>query len=312
MQSSRSNRSFVSSEGGLSSRPPSGMSSRKNKYRVVAKTSDVDELLFGPATGSKPMTSNEKLKKQKPAWQKPPASPGSTGRSVSRSGGHTPGSDFFSSVPKQHVPDTPSSVTSLNSPWKRSPTPTSDRSHTKQRLRSKSYTGPKQAMEKCDSPKDSKNDYEFKRYKDKNRMVEHKDSYVDEMLFGKKVQESDFPAPWDKGRKSQQLLWAPSDSSHAMSPQPGTSRPPSAIDRPPSASKSRANSRPGSSLVNHKDSYVDEMLFGPKLQEPSFAAPWEKEDENKKPMILFDYSCPTGISRPVNRKPPTSVKPAWK
>ncbi|XP_038051651.1 RBPJ-interacting and tubulin-associated protein 1-like [Patiria miniata] len=70
--------------------------------------------------------------------------------------------------------------------------------------------------------------------------------------------------------------------------------------------------RTRSRLYKPTPSYVDESLFGPKLQEPDFLAPWEKpEDSRKGPMLTWSppvvgsLSC-TPRSTPPSR-PPSSA-----
>ena len=88
--------------------------------------------------------------------------------------------------------------------------------------------------------------------------------------------------------------------------------------------------------VKYAKSYVDETLFGPKLEAPSFEAPWEDKEDKKKGAPLFwsppvpgSLACTpapdegfrpgSAASRPSSaasrKRPPTptnSTKPPWK
>ena len=86
-----------------------------------------------------------------------------------------------------------------------------------------------------------------------------KPSYVDDMLFGSKLAEPDFSAPWNSST-------------------PGKH---SGVDY--KNYKNRGSSRPGSGthVPRHSATYVDESLFGPKPVDAGWEAPWSKPETKR-------------------------------
>ncbi|XP_072025577.1 LOW QUALITY PROTEIN: uncharacterized protein [Amphiura filiformis] len=156
-----------------------------------------------------------------------------------------------------------------------------------------------------------------------------KSSSVDETLFS--------------SHREKQLSSRPSSASRKSSRQGSRDCPPrtnSAADRTPPIksaltvnSTGRPQSRSGYRVTATK-SYIDESLFGPKLQTPTFDAPWDDDKEEKKrgkplfwsPPVAGSLSCTPDIaddarpasavaSRPSSataNRPPTPSKPPWK
>lgn len=122
----------------------------------------------------------------------------------------------------------------------------------------------------------------------------HTPSYVDETLFGSTPDAASFPAPWDKrsDRKPPVLIFDCTDYRNKQN------RADNATDHS-SEQGHRLGSRPTSAkpkykppTVVHRQSYVDETLFGDRPFEAEWPAPWEKkEDARKKPLLFdaFDY-----------------------
>ena len=90
----------------------------------------------------------------------------------------------------------------------------------------------------------------------------------------------------------------------------------------------RPRSRTGPNKRGFNPSYVDETLFGPKLQQPDFPAPWEKPEDRNKPRPYFcDSSNYTKVfehdsqqlkrptsskSRPSSASKNNAARPAWR
>lgn len=119
-------------------------------------------------------------------------------------------------------------------------------------------------------------------------------SDVDEMLFksfnsmGVKDY-SGYPAAWSKTPKDKKrgkpLLWAPPVGVHQEHKESSTYSLRKSHDLHDPRYKYR--------LSKHTPSFCDETLFGPRLEEPSFKAPWEeKKKMTGRPMLWtpMDYS----------------------
>ncbi|XP_060078051.1 uncharacterized protein LOC132557570 [Ylistrum balloti] len=94
------------------------------------------------------------------------------------------------------------------------------------------------------------------------------------------------PVPVIKQKKQQPLLWAPSNPASAGSHSSRESN--FALKSSHTTLEStKSKYRP----MKHTPTYVDETLFGPRLEEPSFDAPWD-EKKNKQPFLFSstDYT----------------------
>ena len=125
-------------------------------------------------------------------------------------------------------------------------------------------------------------------------------SSVDELLFSshhptRNSEEMSFKAPWDSVKertnksdktRAKPLLWAPSERAAFSS-------------RSQILKSSNRNSLTHDfekhqkyKPLKHTPTYVDESLFGPKLEEPSFRAPWAEKVKRPKPFLFspIDYT----------------------
>lgn len=184
-------------------------------------------------------------------------------------------------------------------------------------------------------------------------------SYADELLFGERPEEPDFKAPWGKSEKKQFVFDATdykameikkqlqsaakkSKSKRMTGPVAADSERVEHMERKirsqlsvrgeQSRPQSRADGTPRSATPStpkkhtkqpkFKDTYVDEMLFGPKPVEPDFRAPWEStkrqtihafDGTNSTPTIHHDGSS---SSRPGSAKRRSStnstLRAPWK
>ncbi|XP_078585871.1 RBPJ-interacting and tubulin-associated protein 1-like [Branchiostoma floridae x Branchiostoma japonicum] len=133
----------------------------------------------------------------------------------------------------------------------------------------------------------------------KTYKVTSNSSYVDEMLFGspsdrRRSNENSFSTPKSKAPP---LLWSPPVYGSKGDTGDRSSRPPSGrLSGTASRSGSRISSMPRTKnkyrLVKHTPSFVDEGLFGSKLAEPEFTAPWEQKDRRGTP-LLWSPGTPT-------------------
>ncbi|XP_078665805.1 RBPJ-interacting and tubulin-associated protein 1-like [Branchiostoma floridae x Branchiostoma belcheri] len=126
-------------------------------------------------------------------------------------------------------------------------------------------------------------------------------SYVDEMLFGspsdrRRSNENSFSTPKSKAPP---LLWSPPVYGSKSDAVAGSrsSRPPSGrLSGSSSRSESRRGNMPRTKnkyrLVKHTPTFVDEQLFGSRLSEPEFAAPWEEKDRRDTP-LMWSPGTPT-------------------
>ncbi|CAH1247533.1 RITA1 [Branchiostoma lanceolatum] len=120
-------------------------------------------------------------------------------------------------------------------------------------------------------------------------------SYVDETLFGspsdrRRSNENSISTPKSKAPP---LLWSPP----VYASGDRSSRPPSGrLSAASSRSESRRSSMPRTKnkyrLVKHTPTFVDEGLFGSKIAEPEFTAPWEEKDRRGTP-LLWSPGTPT-------------------
>ncbi|XP_030075148.1 RBPJ-interacting and tubulin-associated protein 1 [Microcaecilia unicolor] len=105
--------------------------------------------------------------------------------------------------------------------------------------------------------------------------------FVDETLFSSpfrsgRVSVPEFDPPWaEKDTQQRPLLWSPQT--------------PNGIIRDHNASKhlSPVSTSRKYRLKNCFPSYCDEMLFGPKKEEPEWEAPWVKKADKPKPRPLL-------------------------
>ncbi|XP_077990045.1 RBPJ-interacting and tubulin-associated protein 1-like [Glandiceps talaboti] len=139
-----------------------------------------------------------------------------------------------------------------------------------------------------------------------------KNSFVDESLFGKPLDEANFDPPWEDDVKKPKvkvvkpLLWTPpaygSHSARATTPTSNSRR------RPMTPSQIYSNRY---RLKKHTPTYVDETLFGPKLQEANFDPPWAKKEKHRKPQLWSPPVCGSRIelsSRPNSAMSVTSLR----
>ncbi|GFS03549.1 Ras-specific guanine nucleotide-releasing factor RalGPS1 [Elysia marginata] len=166
-------------------------------------------------------------------------------------------------------------------------------------------------------------------------------SFVDESLFGSyhhtRLDEElkSFKAPWEYPKpptprntfavplrtkpvvkpkpKGRPLLWCPSpDSATKLYPKRATGKPDSDSVKSSSNENYMWNTRDHFRRLKHTPTFVDESLFGPRLQEPTFEAPWnERKKGEKRPVkpYLFDPSS-NGMSSEnaaVKRRPATAL-----
>lgn len=129
-------------------------------------------------------------------------------------------------------------------------------------------------------------------------------SSVDELLFTSHHPRHEdvvnFKPPWtetprnkksekDKQPKLKPLLWAPSDNRTSITSQ---------SDRGGGLRMSNKGFHVDADRLNkyrpkkHTASFCDETLFGPRLEEPSFEAPWAEKVKKGKPLIFspVDYA----------------------
>ena len=124
-------------------------------------------------------------------------------------------------------------------------------------------------------------------------------SSVDELLFSshhpRNSEEISFKSPWDSAKektnksdkpRGKPLLWTPTErtSFSARSQILKTSNR-NALTRD---FERHQKYKP----LKHTPTYVDETLFGPKLEEPSFRAPWAEKVKRPKPFLFspIDYT----------------------
>jgi hypothetical protein len=126
---------------------------------------------------------------------------------------------------------------------------------------------------------------------------------VDETLFRSHnftqvhdSQNSSFPFPAKTPKEKKRgppLLWAPT---------PNDEKPNNYHDVKPRINHSSESQR--YRFHNHKPTFVDESLFGPKLEEPSFEAPWAEKKRRPRPVNWappeFSSSRQMTEANPVN------------
>lgn len=146
-------------------------------------------------------------------------------------------------------------------------------------------------------------------------------SNVDELLFGGSQHSGNHhsfgtyhkftPSPaqsdvdWAKRlpspKKDPPLLWAPSSSAEGNRPKIKQAL--TAIDLSSNKNKYR--------LLKHKPTFCDETLFGPKLEEPDFEAPWGDNKKTPTPFLFssMDYKMVPHDQNPepysVDGRPPS-------
>ncbi|XP_029427666.1 RBPJ-interacting and tubulin-associated protein 1 [Rhinatrema bivittatum] len=124
-------------------------------------------------------------------------------------------------------------------------------------------------------------------------------SFVDETLFrssSKDTHVSNFESPWtEKISHPTPVLWGPQTPKSVKS---------ATVSKKPSPmSTARKNKY---RLKSHFPSYCDETLFGPKVEESSWEAPWAKKEDKAKlrPLLWIPLSAPKiQCSRPARSKP---------
>ena len=95
--------------------------------------------------------------------------------------------------------------------------------------------------------------------------------------------------------KGRPLLWCPSPNA-ATHVRTKTKRATAHSDIDRSNGDLLWNTRDNFRRLKHTPTFVDESLFGPRLQEPTFEAPWnERKKGDRRPVrpYLFDTSCGT-------------------
>lgn len=141
----------------------------------------------------------------------------------------------------------------------------------------------------------------------------HTPSFIDESLFGVKVKGETFSAPWNPETKEISFVLDCTDYRN---------RTPSTIASRQLRPGSSDGSRPGSTrpmersnktrvfrkLIHHP-TYVDESLFGPRLDEPDWTAPWENTKLVKAKPLLFDAMDHRLIVEHLNIKPIRATRP---
>lgn len=122
----------------------------------------------------------------------------------------------------------------------------------------------------------------------------HTPSYVDETLFGHPPDEASFPAPWEKQSERKQPILAFDGTDYRNKQARSTQNRAQNSTNHSSEQGHRLGSRPASAktkyrppTIVHRESYVDETLFGDRPFEAEWRAPWEKKEARKKP-LLFD------------------------
>ncbi|GFN87966.1 rbpj-interacting and tubulin-associated protein 1 [Plakobranchus ocellatus] len=152
--------------------------------------------------------------------------------------------------------------------------------------------------------------------------IRAKPSYVDESLFGSQhhtrldEQLRGFKAPWEypkppppkntfatpvhlkvpkkPERKGRPLLWCPTPNAATHMRSKATTTRDSTNASSIASPGCLWNTRDHFRRLKHTPTFVDESLFGPRLQEPTFEAPWnERKKGEKRPIrpYLFDPSC---------------------
>ena len=124
--------------------------------------------------------------------------------------------------------------------------------------------------------------------------------YVDDILFGPPIESPSFLAPWEKPRDRRRPVYtfdctdykqklSTEAKKRPLSGNPNTCSPSTRVQLKNAenlASRTKAKSN-----TAHKGSFVDEGLFGPRLEESSWRAPWEEKPSKSKPLLFdaFDY-----------------------
>ncbi|XP_074656012.1 RBPJ-interacting and tubulin-associated protein 1-like [Tubulanus polymorphus] len=125
-------------------------------------------------------------------------------------------------------------------------------------------------------------------------------SYVDELLFGRPIAETSFEAPWGEQkdlRSARPLLWSPPSTGTGVNPRV----------RPKSSPRNQKKFR----MTAHKDSYVDETLFGPAPVYCGWEAPWGERSPKTRPFLFSptDYRVKKGWgSSAAGEVGPTATK----
>lgn len=124
----------------------------------------------------------------------------------------------------------------------------------------------------------------------------HTPSYVDETLFGSPIDEASFPAPWEKQSDKKPPIFIFDGTNYRNTQARSIQSQAHNSTNHSSEQGHRLGSRPASAktkyrppTVIHRESYVDETLFGERSFKAEWPAPWEKKDTRNKP-LLFDAS----------------------
>lgn len=115
-------------------------------------------------------------------------------------------------------------------------------------------------------------------------------SMADELLFSSSalnLEDATFEAPWVKKDRRQILLWSPAPSSSRttkstpvgdmkteFSPGDKPARGLTSTKKTPKIKDTMLKTRHPYRLIKNTPTFVDECLFGPRLEEPAFTAPW--------------------------------------
>lgn len=117
-------------------------------------------------------------------------------------------------------------------------------------------------------------------------------SNVDETLFkshnpGRMSEEIDFKPPWSYKKKTpEEQLMKPKGRPLMWAPQPSVSLDGNIVSNHCGNKTKNTNSNSTQSkhkLWRHTPTFVDESLFGPRLEEPSFDAPWGMKKTKARP-----------------------------
>ncbi|XP_069070654.1 RBPJ-interacting and tubulin-associated protein 1 isoform X2 [Pleurodeles waltl] len=128
-------------------------------------------------------------------------------------------------------------------------------------------------------------------------------SYVDETLFGSPSKATrmvaGFEPPWvEKTSPQRPLLWSPTSDGPGKETGNPKSNSPASTPRKKYRVKSRS------------PSFCDETLFGPKLEDPGWEAPWAKKEDTLKlrPLLWTPPSAPRVQSTRTTRAKPCPLK----
>jgi len=141
----------------------------------------------------------------------------------------------------------------------------------------------------------------------RRRAVRHNvsGSYVDESLFGP-VEDTTSTSPWQpKQRPVKPFIFDCTDykAKAANSANVPSTRP---------SGQRSARSRPQSARLHSQPSFVDESLFGDRLELSTWRAPWDKKDRRPKPLIFDATNYREKQQRADSRSASTKQLPPWR